>query len=185
MADNRSYTWAFVAYPESLPDNWLDILTDTHIECCVSPLHDLDKNPTGEAKKAHYHIILKFGSKKSFSQVEEIIKPLNCTIPQVCSNIKGYVRYLVHKDNPEKVQYNELDIRCLNGFDICEYLKSSSNDRYLILGDIFQWIDDNGIVELKDLIIYCRVNNFEWFKICCDNTIVIREYIKSCRYYGK
>lgn len=50
--------WAFVLYPESAPENWKEILQQTGLSCCVSPLHDKDINPTGEPKKAHYHIIL-------------------------------------------------------------------------------------------------------------------------------
>lgn len=183
--DGRSRVWAFVAYPESLPENWLDYLTDTHIECCISPLHDKDLNPTGNVKKAHYHVILKFGSHKSYEQVLELIEPLNCTIPQSVNNIKGYVRYLVHKDNPEKVQYDELCIMCLNGFDCSEFLRSTGQDRYFILAEIIDWIDINGVTEFKDLMNYCRKENFDWFKVICDSSIAIREYIKSCRHYGK
>ena len=42
--DRRSRLWIFIAYPESLPDNWLDIISEWHISCCVSPLHDRDIN---------------------------------------------------------------------------------------------------------------------------------------------
>ena len=58
--DTRSRLWVFVAYPESLPENWLDIIADWHVPCCISPLHDKDINADGEAKKPHYHIVLQF-----------------------------------------------------------------------------------------------------------------------------
>ena len=45
--DGRSQIWAFIVYPESLPDNWLDILRDLHTIGAISPLHDGDYNPTG------------------------------------------------------------------------------------------------------------------------------------------
>ena len=45
--DTRSRLWVFVAYPESLPENWLDIIADWHVPCCISPLHDKDINADG------------------------------------------------------------------------------------------------------------------------------------------
>lgn len=49
--NNEKRYWAFVLYPESAPENWKDILQETGLSCCVSPLHDKDTNPTGEAKR--------------------------------------------------------------------------------------------------------------------------------------
>lgn len=36
--------WAFIVYPESAPENWREILDDTHIRWIESPLHDKDFN---------------------------------------------------------------------------------------------------------------------------------------------
>ena len=39
---NKKRYWAFVLYPESAPKNWKEILQQTGLSCCVSPLHDKD-----------------------------------------------------------------------------------------------------------------------------------------------
>ena len=40
----KSRTWGAVVYPESAPDNWIEILEETRIQFAVSPLHDKDVN---------------------------------------------------------------------------------------------------------------------------------------------
>ena len=52
----KTRAWTFIVYPDSAPDDWRDILDDLHIPWCESPLHDKDQNPTGEQKKAHWHV---------------------------------------------------------------------------------------------------------------------------------
>ena len=47
----KKRNWAFVVYPESLPEGWLDLLRETGLQCAISPLHDKDKEPTGELKR--------------------------------------------------------------------------------------------------------------------------------------
>lgn len=53
----KGRNWAFLVYPESLPSNWEDIITETGLPMAFSPLHDKDVNPNGEEKKPHYHVI--------------------------------------------------------------------------------------------------------------------------------
>ena len=118
--------WAFIVYPESAPSNWVSILEEYFIPFAVSPLHDIDVNPTGEPKKPHYHILLTNGqSKKSFSQLYEIAKRVNGTSLINVHSVKGYYRYFCHLDNPEKAQYKQSDIRCYCGFDSDNLLKPS------------------------------------------------------------
>ena len=178
--ETRTRVWVFVGYPESLPQNYIDILTELHVPCCISPLHDKDKNATGEEKKAHYHFILSFSGVKSYDQVKEITESLNATVPQACQNVKGMVRYLTHKDNPEKYQYNEFDIRCLNGFDLEDYLKPTNMDRYQFIDEMVEFVNKSGIVEFCELLDYARLERRkDWFPLLCDScAIIMREYIK-------
>lgn len=34
--------WTFIVYPESAPENWREILDETHLRWIESPLHDKD-----------------------------------------------------------------------------------------------------------------------------------------------
>lgn len=68
----RTRNYATVVYPESAVEGWQDILVDQFVPAFISPLHDLDVNPDGEAKKPHYHVIVMFEGVKTREQVEQL-----------------------------------------------------------------------------------------------------------------
>ena len=184
MASDRSSKWTFIAYPDSVPDNWQEILKSYHIPIAISPLHDKDLNPTGEEKKAHWHVLLEFSSLKSYMQVEEITKQVNASIPQIVHSPVGMIRYFIHKDNPEKHQYDWQDIIVYNGFDIDKYDSYTDSEIDSLISDITKFIDDNDIMEYADLIAYTRgIDNeyYHWYKVIRRNTIFFCAYINSKR----
>lgn len=182
--ETRTRNWTIIIYPESAPSNWRDILDEEHIEWVESPLHDKDVNATGEAKKEHYHVLLMFGGVKSYDQVLEFVKPLNCPIPTRCHNAKALVRYMAHLDNPDKYQYNISDIISHGGVDIAELLRPSSSERYGMIKEMLEFIKENHINEFQDLIDYSFTYHFDdWFPLLCDNSaFIIVNYLKSCRH---
>lgn len=181
----RSSKWAFITYPDSLPDKWQEILKSYHIPVAVSPLHDKDLNPTGDEKKPHYHIMLEFESMKSYDQVKEITSQLNATIPQVVHSPVGMIRYFIHKDNPEKYQYDWSDIVLYNGFDLEKYDSYTDSEIDHIIAEVTQFIDDNLITEYSDLIAYTRAEENDhyddWYRIVRRNTLFFNTYISSRR----
>lgn len=183
-AGARTRSWTFILYPESEPKNWRDVLDNEHIEWIESPLHDRDINPNGEPKKPHRHILLMYPVVKTYEQVKELTDALNAPIPQKCNGAKGLVRYMVHMDNPEKAQYRTSDIIAHGGADIAELLKPSSSERYVLIGEMMDFIQSENIVEFEDLCDYARSQRLDdWFPLLCDNsTIVMREFIKSRRH---
>ena len=100
--NSKERYWTFVAYPESLPDNWKDILQRTGLGVAISPLHNKDINPSGELKKEHYHILLCFNGPTTYNKVKSITDSLNATIPQRVLSCKGIIRYFTHKSKPFK-----------------------------------------------------------------------------------
>lgn len=182
--DTRTRNWNIIVYPDSPRDvDWRSYLDDQHIEWIESPLHDQDLNPTGELKKAHWHVLLMFGGVKSYDQVLEFIKPLNCPIPQKCHNAKASVRYMAHLDNPDKIQYSVNDIVCHGGVDVADLLKPSTSERYTIIAEMMDWCDQNSCFYLSTLINYARVDKFDsWFPILCDSgAYIMNSYLKASR----
>lgn len=182
QTDLRGRTWVIIVYPDSAPKNWRELLDKTHIAWVESPLHDKDKYADGSVKKAHWHIVLMFGSKKSYSQVVEIAEMLNgAHEPQKVQNLKGQIRYLIHMDAPEKYQYNREDIVCHGGADIDAYFEASSGARERVLWDIMEFIQDEQITSYSMFIRYCRdTENREWFSIATRYyTLAIRTLIDS------
>ena len=141
----KSRYWAFVGYPESMPDNWLSILNEYHIPMAISPLHDKDLNSDGEEKKAHYHVLLVYGNTTTATNISKISESVNGTKPIPVMSLKGYYRYLTHKDNPEKYQYSDNDIKLICGFDPSDYWSYSANEEVQIRVAIIDIIKSNKI----------------------------------------
>lgn len=181
--ETRTRNWSCIVYPESAPEHWRDILDELHIEWVESPLHEFDVNATGEVKKPHWHILLMFGGVKSYDQVLETIKPLNCPAPQRCHNAKSMVRYFAHLDNPDKYQYSITDIIAHGGVDVADLLKPSSAERYTLIRDMCDYCAMEGITEFYQLMDYAMAEKFDtWFPLLCDNSAyVVNQYIKSNR----
>ncbi len=180
----RTRNWTLVVYPESAPEQWRSILDDEHIEWVESPLHDKDINADKTIKKPHWHILLIYESVKTYEQVKELTDKLNCPIPQKCASPKGLVRYMCHMDNPEKVQYSKLDIIGHGGADVSELLKPSSSERYVLIGEMINYVKDNNIIEFCDLAEYALKERFDdWFPLLCDNSsYIMGSVLKSYRH---
>lgn len=186
-ASERTRNWVFIAYPESLPPIWLERLKDFHVPFVVSPLHDRDINADGSLKKPHYHVVLSFNGVKSFEQVKEITDSLNASIPQKVANMNGQIRYLIHKDNPEKVQYSSEDILDLSmgKIDVRKILMSKGEE-LVLLKEIFSFIYENDIIEFTELVNYSMHEQEDWFSyLMAGHSWVVIEYIKSLRHGGK
>ena len=175
--------WAFVLYPESAPENWKEILQQTGLSCCVSPLHDKDIDEgTRKQKKPHYHIILCYSGPTTENVVKRITDSLNCPRPIALEQVRGYFRYLIHKDNPEKAQYNEKDIVTINDFDIDNYNDLSVSQINAIKKDIQIIIRDNNILEYSDLLDYLLDKElFSYLDVAQNHTILFNTYITSRR----
>lgn len=181
----RTRNWNFILYPESAPENWRDIINETRIEWVCSPLHDKDVDPTGEVKKAHYHITLLYPTVKSYEQVcDLVVKTLNQPIPIPCQSVKGSIRYMVHKDNPDKYQYNWNDIVCYGGADLQSLCLPTSTEKLEIQKQIIEYCRVNNITEFSDIVNYANdTGNTEWLYVLLNySTLAISTYIKSLRH---
>lgn len=182
--DNRTPNWNFILYPESAPENWRELIEETRIEWIESPLHDKDVNPTGEIKKAHYHITLLYPGKKSFEQVEQLTLSLNQPIPVKCQSVKGSIRYMVHKDNPDKYQYDWNKIISHGGADLSSLCSATVSERMQYEKEIFRFIRDNDIIEFSDLIDSIEImGNDDWHRVAVSfSTMAINAYLRSRRH---
>lgn len=175
----RTRSYATVVYPESALDNWESLLTDLHIPCLISPLHDKDVNPNGEPKKPHYHVLLLFDSVKSEEQAREVIAKFGGVGCEKVNSTRGYARYLCHLDNPEKAQYNTTDVKQFFGADYQNIIPNNS-DKYGLIKDMQTYIRCNHIYFFNKFFDYCAENNEDWFRALCDSSAyIIKEYMKS------
>jgi hypothetical protein len=178
----KKRNWTFVLYPESAPENWREQIKISGLMAAISPLHDKDVNPTGEAKKAHYHILLVYSGPTTYNAVSKFTASLNATVPQALESVRGMYRYFSHKDNPEKYQYNEKDIQSLNGFNIADLVELTKSEVNELKARILKLIRDVGIVEYSSLIDFLIDNEMlPEYDVAINNTFFFNTYICSRR----
>ena len=178
----RRRNWAFVAYPESLPGDWQEILKQTGLPVAISPLHDKDKNPDGTVKKPHYHVILAYSGPTSLSVVKKITDKLNAPAPISLEAIRGYYRYFTHRDNPEKYQYAEKDIKTLNDFAILDFVEIKKSEVIKIKKDLQILILKECFVEYADFMdfVLTELTDAE-YDVASSHTYFFDKYICSRR----
>lgn len=185
ISQGRTRSWTFIVYPDSAPENWRDVLDETHVQWIESPLHDKDVNADGNPKKPHWHILMMFESVKEYHQVLELTKDCKGTVPQKCNGAKGLVRYMAHLDNPEKAQYNVADIVPHGGADVGELLKPTSSEVGILTREMIAFVNQYDVVEYQDLMTYAMYNNESWFDVLLTSSYTILQYIKSRRHCGR
>ena len=178
----KKRNWTFVLYPESAPTDWIERLKISGLMTAISPLHDKDVNPTGEPKKAHYHVLLVYSGPTTFNAVAKFTASLNATIPQALESVRGMYRYFSHKDNPEKYQYNETDIATLNGFNIADLIELTKSEVNEIKAKILKMIREINIIEYSELIDILLDNELlSEYDVAINNTFFFNTYITSRR----
>lgn len=177
-------SWAFVMYPDSMPENWEEIISNTGLPIAISPLHDKDINPTGDVKKPHYHVICYYENSTTYNNVKtNVCDLLNATIPQKLESIRGMFRYHIHLDNPEKYQYDDRYRRFFNGFDIDLANKLTRTETLKLLLDIYKYCDDNKISEYCDLVRSLQQNDcINLLDVITFNTLPVKTFLESKRY---
>jgi len=173
--------WAFIVYPDSVPENWHDILQKTGLEFAISPIHDKDLK--GDEGKPHWHVIAIWGNTTTGATARRVAENVNATLPTSVSAIKGYYAYLTHKNQQDKHQYLESDIRFINGFRIENYVELSSSEVEEMLDSLEDIIITNGITEYANLIEYLKDNNMiTERRIARRHTYHLNAYLRSRRY---
>jgi len=179
----KSRNWAFVAYPDSVPADWKEILKQTGVQFAISPLHDKDIDPNEDEKKPHWHIIMAWGNgSTTYNVAERVAKSINGTIPIALAQIRGYYRYLTHKDNPEKFQYDEKNIITFNGFSILDFVELTKSEVHIIKKSLISLIQDNDYIEYVDFIDHLLFSGTpEQFDVGSQNTLFFNHYLTSRR----
>lgn len=175
----RTRNYATVVYPESAPENWMDILSDMKIPCFISPLHDKDVNPTGELKKPHYHVLIMYDSVKTKEQAQELFVQIGGVGCETVNSLRGMARYLCHLDNPEKYQYSFDDVRSLAGADYIMAIGTAA-DKQKSIREMMEWVEENDCTCWADLCTYASINRSDWFDTLLNSgAYFTKEYIKS------
>lgn len=186
-AGKRARAWTAVVYPESAPENWQEILADQLVECLISPLHDKDVEPTGEVKKAHYHVVLSFKNPCSFDKAKEVFQAINAVVPpeSQCKvkDFKQMARYLCHLDQPNKHRYDVSDVVSIGAIDYAAFVMTAA-DEDEVLDEIENFIRSHNIISFISFTDYCREHRRDWLHFVRHKYgFHIREYIKNHQWH--
>lgn len=164
-AGRRARAWTAVVYPDSAPENWQEILREQLIECLISPFHDKDVEPTGETKKAHWHVVLSFKNPTTYEKACDIFGAINAVVPPAdqckVKDFKQMARYLCHLDQPNKHRYPINEVISIGAVDYST-LVTSALDEADIFDELCRFIDDNCVLSYRQLCVYVRENRPEW-----------------------
>ena len=141
-ATSRTRNYATVVYPESAPENWQQIISESKVPVFISPLHDKDKNATGEDKKPHYHVQTMYDAPKTREQAEEFFQSFGGVGCEVIGSTRAYARYLCHLDNPEKAQYDIGQVKAYGGADYMHTIGTAS-DIQKAIREMMVYIEEN------------------------------------------
>lgn len=207
MAEKKSSVkkrnWAFFVYPTkeqldaigseydgsdgygSVPDDWKQRLQLSGLQYAISPLHDKDQleDGSGKTKKPHYHVIVVYGSPTTFNNVKSLTDSFNSPIPQALEQVRGYYRYLTHKDNPEKYQYEDKDIITGGGFNIADYIELTKSEVSEIKFKLQALIREKDMIEYEDFMDYVQDNyDRTVYDVASSHTIFFNTYLRSRRH---
>jgi len=183
----KKRNWVAICYPESAPDNWLEILSQTGLEIAISPLHDRDIEEDGiTPKKPHWHLIMCWPGPTTYLVAKAITDSIKATVPQPLESVRGNYRYFTHQDNPDKFQYDAKDIRTLGGFDIVDHVDLTKSEVRQIKLRLFDAIQDQGFVEYSHFMEWVRENGTsDDFDVASTNTIFYTSHLCSRRNVKK
>ena len=190
----KSKYFCTILYPDSTTydtEKVIKALAMEHFTFAVSPIHDRDVEDDGSLKKGHYHLLLAYSSATTLKNIRGWFNA--CGMPEtdlhsvrVCASGVGYYRYLTHKDNPEKVQYDDNDIRVFNDSDeLFKKFSKTASDKIDDLVRIFQFVDELDSISFHSFVIYLMLNERDLFKMLTSSSalaICVKEYQRSLEY---
>ena len=71
--------------------------------------HNKDSNDLGELVEPHTHIYLEYETPRKLSTVANLLE-VEVNFIEIIRNKKGYLRYLTHKDDLDKFQYDDSEV---------------------------------------------------------------------------
>lgn len=182
----KSKYWTFLMYPDSMPENWKEIIEKWFIPVAVSPIHNKDIEKDGSIKKPHYHVVIYYVNTTTYNKIKSMIEPLGAKYAEPVISFEGMYDYLTHKRNPEKAQYNEEEITKINFNDIKELTGYSESEIEEIKRSIIEIINNKKIFEFKQIYDYCNKNQlYQCTNILSHCTIFFEAYLKSKRLLDK
>lgn len=165
--NKKSRAFAIVLYPQEDASHYSALIKicDFYQYAFIEHTKDIyeedgEDHVKGELKKSHIHVILKFDNARHKSKIAKELGINENYIQK--ANFVAYTRYLIHKDDPTKFQYEEKNIftnipkevhsaitlkgdyKRNNTNIVLEYI---NNNRHTSFYNLVMWAKENGQLE--------------------------------------
>lgn len=182
----KARNFAFIIYPESIPEDWQENLSKLGVSMAVSPLHNLDETErkfedmTEEEqaiikrgdkiyKKEHYHVLYIARNPVTTESVRKKIKRSlgNNSVShiEIVDSVEYYFKYLTHESSDaikkNKHKYDRKDIIYINDFDIDRYVFLDENQKRELKNQLLNIVQENHLVNIIDLMGYLKIYGSE------------------------
>lgn len=190
--------WSFIAYPESVPENWIEKLRHTGLRFAISPLHDKDtwnhdspeavdaetgeiiprgaRYKAGDPKKAHWHGIVVSDKSMSAKDANAVIrKCTNGPYVQKCRSLRNAYEYFLHINAPEKYQgYDKDDIQCFNNFQ----LEPNKYETGILQNEILKMMRDQNLTTM-DKVVEAYIDQPEYITVLAGKPGIFSSYANA------
>lgn len=154
----KYYNFELILYYDSKSYDFVSVLdTIKKTSNYAFILHDKDIDDSGKPIKAHYHVLIFFITQHTISAVSKALG-----VPQndikIIKNKVGAIQYLIHKNNPEKYQYDFNDIS--SNLDISKYFNNKIDSENQVIYDIMNYVKSSEYINLATFYDFILNNNY-------------------------
>lgn len=118
--------------------------------------HDKDTNEKGETIEKHTHIVLLYDSPRKVTTISNLLS-VEPNFIEIVKSSNAILRYLTHKDDPEKFQYQDHEVLTNNHTTYENMILGISMSNQ----DIFKAIVDGKALQILDIVSPSKIRTIQ------------------------
>lgn len=160
--------------------NALEIIKDNYDYACI--VHDLDENETGEIKKEHTHIVLRFKNAIWNTALAKDLEIADNYIEK-CRNLDKSLMYLIHYNDIDKYQYDFEDVEGTLKDKLYRLINNAGSDEDERVQELIDYISESDYIKVSEFSKYC-VKTGKWDIYRRSSSIFLELIREHNRSYG-
>lgn len=170
---------------ENIEKGIFELISSGQLEKYCYLLHDKDILEDGTLKNPHYHLFLSFTDRMDFSVLADTFKVDFANVCKIkAGRYEGGIPYLVHKNAPEKFQYDSKEVKA--NFDYVKFIEDYDKKQNKIsrFSEIQEGIE-NGTIREFNLYEHISMNEYVKFKGQIEKSFEYVRKTKSAKQMSK
>lgn len=136
-------------------------------------LHNRDNDESGEIKKEHFHVVVRFGNATWNTAVAKELG-IEINYIQQARNIDNALMYLLHYNDKDKTQYDFEEVKGTLKQRLVQAINSANKNEGEKVGELLQYINEyRGKIYISDFANYCATNGY-WSEFRRSATIFLK-----------